>query len=373
MTVGNSGLNVGASIPGYTGPADGRSHPRFGAILRPLTKALAAGRYRIEVEGSENLPEGGAHVYAPTHPSIFDPPVVAAVLDRDVRSMSNIRTMKGINGKLMMWSGAFPVDREHAAGVTIKHCNEVLQSGVGLCIYPEGGIADEEAKGQVGPLKKGVAASAVNGGAESIVPIAIHYRPDDQKRPGETVLGLLAAAAVTAGTALAASGGPVTRIVAGAVTGAVTGGYLYGKREWDQNPVTKAYNQAPQYMAMLKGAALGGLAGGLLGGTVAGLIPGADYLLAGAGGFSTLQVARAWRDREVAHVVICSPLNVASAVQAAGGDKKQATHDLTVELHRSLGRAKAKLTGTPYDDQAPKFRGKIVETVSDQAGGLDSL
>lgn len=365
--------STGSNIKGYSGPPDGRSHPRFGSILRPLTRALAAGRYRIEVEGKENLPESGAHVFTPTHPSIFDPPVVTAVLNRDVRYMSNIRTMTGVNGKLMMWSGAFPVDREHASAVTIKHCNEVLQSGVPLCIYPEGGIAEEEAQGRVGPLKKGAAASAVAGGAESIVPIALHYAPDTEARPVETAVGILAAAGVTLGTALAATGGPVTRILAGAFTGAVTGGYLYGKRLWDQNPPTKAYNQAPQYMAMLKGAAIGGLAGGLFGGTLAAVAPGAEYLLAGAGGVSTLQVARAWRDREVAHVLVAEPLKVKDYVDRAGGDEKQAVHDLTVDLHRSLGRAKEKLTGVPYDDAAPKFRGKIIETVSENGGGLGAL
>jgi hypothetical protein len=124
-------------------------------------------------------------------------------------------------------------------------------------------------------------------------------------------------------------------------------------------------------MAMLKGAALGGLAGGLAGGAATWLVPGADYALAAAGGLSTLAVARAWRDREVAHVIIGTPLKTQDFVDRAGGDNKKAVHDLTVELHRSLGRAKEKLTGTPYDDNAPKFRGKIEETVGE--GGLGNL
>ncbi len=362
--------NVGADIPGYTGPADGRSAPRYGAILRPLTKALVAGRYRLEVEGRENLPAGGAHVYAPTHPTIFDPPVVAAVLDRDVRSMANIRTMKGFNGKLMTWSGAFPVDRANASSTTIRHCNEILKSGVGLCIYPEGGIADEEARGTVGPLKKGVASAAVNGGAESIIPIAMHYHPDDKSRPGEAVVGALAAAGVAVGTALASFSGPLTRIIAGAAAGAITGGYLYGRKQWHDNPPTKAYNQAPQYMAMLKGAALGALGGGVAGGIAAALIPHAGVALAASGGLATLAVANAWRTREIAHVIVGKPLIVADYVSASGSSKKAAI-SLTEDLHRSLGRAKEQLTGTPYDDSAPKFRGRVEETVQD--GDLGNL
>ena len=225
----------------------------------------------------------------------------------------------------------------------------------------------------MGPLKKGAAASAVSGGAQSIVPIALHYAPNTEARPLESVVGALAAVGVTVATVLSATGGPLTRIAAGAFSGAMTGGYLYGKREWDRNPVVKAYNQAPQYMAMLKGAAIGGVVGGLFGGTAAAFVPGADFLLAGAGGFSTLKVARAWRDRDVAHVIVAPPLKVQDYVTAATGDEKKAIHDLTVDLHRSLGAAKARLTGVPYDDNAPKFRGKIIETVSAEGGGLDNL
>src|SRR5262245_55860694 len=90
----------GSDVIDYSGPPDGRSAPRFTKVLIPLAKALTAMKYRIEIEGAENLPEkgDGGHIFAPTHPSVFDPAVVFATLGRDVRSMANQQIFRGIGG-----------------------------------------------------------------------------------------------------------------------------------------------------------------------------------------------------------------------------------------------------------------------------------
>ncbi|MEW6277981.1 MAG: lysophospholipid acyltransferase family protein [Candidatus Eremiobacterota bacterium] len=366
----------GEDLPNYTGPKDGLSHPKHQWLLKPLTRALVAGLYRVEVEGEDNLQREGGQVYCPTHPTIADPILVSSLMQRDVRYMSNIRVLRGLPGTLMTWGGACPVHRSAVSRVTLQHCRDVLEQGKGLCIFPEGGIADQKHWGQVGPLMKGAATSALMADAHSVVPIAVHYQPDTEKRTGEAVLGALTAVAVTAGGAVAAMyGGPAVRIAAAAVGGALGLGSLLGvlNRNRTQNP--NYYNQMPRYLAALSGGAVGVVAGGLAGGLSAWLLPElAPWIgLAAAvgGGAGTLQMAGALRHRDLARVIVGDPLEVAPYKQAHR-KTRDAAAALTEDLHRALGRAKERLSGVPYDDSAPKFREKVEEG-EDNGGGLNTL
>ena len=60
--------NFGEGVPGYTGPADGLSHPRFTGAIKTLNRWMIAGAYRLEVEGGENFPHQGASGLC-SHPS----------------------------------------------------------------------------------------------------------------------------------------------------------------------------------------------------------------------------------------------------------------------------------------------------------------
>ncbi|NDD29148.1 MAG: 1-acyl-sn-glycerol-3-phosphate acyltransferase [Proteobacteria bacterium] len=223
--------NVGADVPDYTGPKDGLSHPRHTWLMRPLNRAVIAGRFRLVVEGRENLPTSGPNVYCPTHPSMFDPPLVpAAVNTKDMRFMANKFVFDGLRGRLMTWGGAFPVDREKPSLLTCRHSLEVLRQGADLCVFPEGSLPDEHKEGRIGAIKKGPAAFALRSGVASIVPLAIHYRPDNLPRYGEKSVGALAAAAVTAaGLTAAVVGGPTVQAVASAVTTAMTSAFVAGR------------------------------------------------------------------------------------------------------------------------------------------------
>lgn len=360
--------NVGHYVPGYTGPKDGLSQQKHQWLTQPLNKALIAGCFRMEVENPENMPPEGAHVYCPTHPSMFDPPLVMALTKRDIRSVANVYVFDGVRGHVMSWGGAFPVNRENATVQSVRHCVDVLKQGKGLCIFPEGRVDEAHAEGKIGQLKRGPAWAALEANAESLIPINVNYEKNTKARPGETAFGVGAALAVAAGGALAAMfGGPAVQVAAGAVTGALAGMYAGGKRAHDRTENPEYFDQFPKYFATLKGGALGAIAGAVGGGALAHAGALAGTLTGVAGAVGTYGLVRGWRDRDIARVTIGVPLKVADYVEkypfSNRIERATAVNALTEDLHRSLGQTKALISGVPYDDPAEKIRYKITETL----------
>lgn len=343
----------GEDIPFYTGPRDGLSHPAHGQILRPLARRLQERLYHTHVEGRENLPSGGPHVYAPTHPTIVDPLVFYNLTEssQDVRIMANARVMVGPLGKAMTWAGAFPVQRDAASLVTLGHCKDVLEEGKGLCIFPEGGMS--RPWGQVGPLKKGAAASALRGPAESAIPIAIHYEEGvRQARPGaRSILSQGCKTAVRSALALA---GPLGGALSLAWSGATSGAWLGAMVGKTLTPQPKLWLQT-RNLGRLAGQGLGWLGG-------AGL---ASWLGLGAStpwrvgaslvaGLAGLGLATLHERRPHVEVKVLPGISL----DDYRGQGKAGVEALTVELHRSLGLAKQELSGVPYDASAPKLKQK---------------
>src|SRR5207245_2601084 len=100
------------------------------------------------IEGKENFPKQGAHVYTPTHQSMLDSLLIGVLSNRDIRYMAKIQVFQGLMGKLTAWGGAFPVDREHPSPRSLQHAIDILKQKKGFCLFPEGGIVDNEKYGQ---------------------------------------------------------------------------------------------------------------------------------------------------------------------------------------------------------------------------------
>lgn len=356
----------GAEVPGYTGPRDGLSHPRHRWLIRPLNRALISSLYRMRVQGEKDLPRANGHVYTPTHVGTLDALTVSSRLKQDVRYMANMWEMVGLQGVLMTWGGAYPVNREHASPVTLQHTDDIIRQGKGICIFPEAGFEDQEKSGQIGPIKKGAAAGAIAGRAESVIPIALYYHPDRENRPLEAAVGLAVASAVAiAGAAIAGGGSHAAQVAANVVMGTIGGGYALGAARYHRTETKDWWNPMPKFVAMLGGAAIGGIAGGLLAGLPSAFYPHAAPMIGLAtsvtGGLATCGIANAWRTRDVADILVAPRIDVKPYLDAADNDA--AVDALTVEIHRGMGHAKEKLTGVPYDDNAPKFRGQVIETL----------
>ena len=114
--------------------------------VRWTTRTLISGSCRPTVIGLENVPREGPFIVAPNHLSFFDSVIVQALMPRPVAFFAKAEyfTTKGIKGRAMKAFfesvGSIPVERgEQAASVqALKTLLDILESGKGIGIYPEG-------------------------------------------------------------------------------------------------------------------------------------------------------------------------------------------------------------------------------------------
>ncbi|HEY4000469.1 MAG TPA: lysophospholipid acyltransferase family protein [Candidatus Xenobia bacterium] len=347
-------MNPVYRVPGprYTGPRDGKSHPAHPTFIRQGNRALLGLFYRTRVEGADKMPLTGPQVYCFNHPTIVDPSVTIEVVPRDVRYLAAEEVFTGAMGRLMTWAGAFPVNRKACSQVTVQHAEDVLRQGLGVGIAPEGGCSDDPLR--INAFKRGPALIALKGGAESLVPITMHYRPDDGlvKHRGEQIAGWLGAAAVTAG-ALATG-------AVGAVAGAVLAGTCAGG--WVGKQFERIKDAFDPISPMVLHRGVGALTGAVLataavlGTTI--LVPALAIPVAAtaavAGGLGVLGLARAWRKRPIADVVIDDPIPVP---RITADQLRETINGLTTQLHAVMGRSKARLTGVSFDENSPAIKG----------------
>ena len=114
--------------------------------VRWTFRGLVAGSCRPTVVGLENVPKEGPFIVAPNHLSFFDSVIVQALMPRPVAFFAKAEyfTTGGVKGKVMKSFfesvGSIPVERgEQAASVqALKTLLDILESGRGIGIYPEG-------------------------------------------------------------------------------------------------------------------------------------------------------------------------------------------------------------------------------------------
>ncbi len=117
------------------GPA-GRLTYRFcWSLLWLVCKAW----FRFTVVGKENLPSRGAYVLAPVHRSYLDTPVGGMVTARRQRFLGkeSLWTSR-FGGGFLTIVGGFPVERGTADRAALRACQEVLERGEPLVMFPEG-------------------------------------------------------------------------------------------------------------------------------------------------------------------------------------------------------------------------------------------
>jgi 1-acyl-sn-glycerol-3-phosphate acyltransferase len=127
--------------------------------------------FRIEYHGWESIPREGPLLIVANHVTYFDPPWVAARIYRRLRYMAWDKLLEiPIAGRIMRWSGAFPVSLENPESSAYKAALKILLDGEALMIFPEGGRSPD---GRLRPFKIGAARLALRTGAP-IVPAVIH-------------------------------------------------------------------------------------------------------------------------------------------------------------------------------------------------------
>lgn len=127
-------------------------------------------RWRISVEGLENVPRDGAVVVIANHRHIFDPVIIAIVLKRPVSFLCK-KELCG-NGFLNWFFrklNCIPIDRDNMDRAALRECVDVLKNDRVLGIFPEGTRAKTE---EMLPFKSGATFVASQAPCQ-IVPMGI--------------------------------------------------------------------------------------------------------------------------------------------------------------------------------------------------------
>lgn len=125
----------------------------FYHLLRTIFYIIFKVFNRLEVSGSENIPEKGGVIVAANHVSYLDPPVIGAALKRRAAYIAKEGLFRI---PLLGWgikAFSFPVNRDRPQPSTIKEAVSRLKQGGVLVLFPEGG---RSADGSFLDAKRGV-------------------------------------------------------------------------------------------------------------------------------------------------------------------------------------------------------------------------
>lgn len=109
---------------------------------------------RLTIIGSENIPCGGGVIIAPNHVSFADPPLVGSSMERPLYFMAKQELFDiPVLGFLIRRTNAFPVRRGQQDIGAFRAAIKLLQKGVPVLIFPEGGRSKD---GNFRPARAGV-------------------------------------------------------------------------------------------------------------------------------------------------------------------------------------------------------------------------
>jgi 1-acyl-sn-glycerol-3-phosphate acyltransferase len=109
------------------------------AVVRVAVELFCRVYFRLRVSGSENIPADRPFILAPVHRSNIDTLLVSVVTRRRMRYMGKDTLWKY---RLTSWFitalGAFPVRRGSADREALRICQEIIEQGEPLVMFPEG-------------------------------------------------------------------------------------------------------------------------------------------------------------------------------------------------------------------------------------------
>ena len=157
-----------------------------------VRKSLRLYYSRIEVEGREQLPAGGAVLFVANHPnSLMDPALIGYTAQRPVHFFAKAPLFEvPVFGALMQALGMVPAYRGQDDKASVRKNLETLDVGArylgrgeAVGIFPEGRTHDREGLDQVRTGAARIAWPAVQGGvAVMIVPLGLNYERKEKFR-----------------------------------------------------------------------------------------------------------------------------------------------------------------------------------------------
>jgi 1-acyl-sn-glycerol-3-phosphate acyltransferase len=142
----------------------------FYTFCRAVVLVVCKLLWRLEVRGTELVPEKGPYLVAATHRSNIDILVVGMITRRRLRYMGKDSLWRNPASAWLLSSlGGFPVHRGVADREALRRCQEVLAGGEPLVVYPEG---TRRSGPEIGPIFDGSAYLASKAGV-AMVPVGI--------------------------------------------------------------------------------------------------------------------------------------------------------------------------------------------------------
>lgn len=124
----------------------------------------------FEVRNRENVPSEGPFIIASNHISAYDPPLVGMASPRVCSFMAKRELFSNkFFGWVLRQLNAIPVNRSGFDKSVIERALEILGTGNGIILFPEGTRSRD---GQIGAMKSGVGLLALKSGA-TVIPAFI--------------------------------------------------------------------------------------------------------------------------------------------------------------------------------------------------------
>lgn len=114
--------------------------PWYYYLGREITRMLFPLLTRYRVRGRENVPKQGPLLVVANHISQVDPPLVGISIGRRAVFMAKQELFRSrLMARIFTGLGVFPVNRGRLDRKAFRRATEVLEGGLALVIFPEGG------------------------------------------------------------------------------------------------------------------------------------------------------------------------------------------------------------------------------------------
>ena len=119
------------------------SLPWYSRVFRPMSRVIFRNLFRllsrVQVIGTENIPEEGAYVIAVNHVSIFEPPLITSFWPYSIEVAGAVEILEQPGqSQIMRLYGTIPVHRERFDRQSLEAMVGRLEAGRPVLIFPEG-------------------------------------------------------------------------------------------------------------------------------------------------------------------------------------------------------------------------------------------
>lgn len=148
----------------------GTISPFWRRVVVGLVRRIVEPALPLRVVGAEHVPADGPLIVVANHLSNADPPLLIVALPRPLFFMGKAELFRFPPlAWLVRKFGGFPVERGTADRAALRHAIKVLDQGIALGIFPEGG---RSRTGDMRPGMAGVGLLALQSGAP-VLPVGI--------------------------------------------------------------------------------------------------------------------------------------------------------------------------------------------------------